>query len=313
MNKTAIVLLNLGGPDSLEAVQPFLENLFKDPDIFKIPFQKTLARYISKKRAPKVIKQYETIGGKSPIGMWTEKQRLMLESELRKENSAIDVFVAMRYWKPLTYETANQIEKGDYSKIILLPLYPHYSISTTGSSFNEWRRSYKGNVNTIYIDSYFDNPFYIKAINEKIDKSLDKFPEDKKYKAHLVFSAHGTPLSYVKKGDPYSGHIRHTISAVMRNRKENYSLCFQSKVGPAKWLEPSTNDKIRELASKGEKDLLIIPISFVSDHIETKYELGILYKKTADESGIENYVVMEGLNDSQTFIYALSDVAKPYL
>lgn len=313
MNKTAVVLLNLGGPDSLEAVQPFLENLFNDPDIFKLPFQKSLARFISKKRAPKVEKQYEKIGGKSPIGMWTEKQRQMLENKLREINSDTDVYVAMRYWKPLTNETANEIEKNNYSKIILLPLYPHYSISTTGSSFNEWRRYYKGNVNTVFIDSYFENELYIKALNERIDKSLLKFPEGKRKNVHLVFSAHGTPVSYVRRGDPYSNHIKKTISAVMKARNEESSLCFQSKVGPAKWLEPSTPDKIKELSAQGKEDLLIIPISFVSDHIETEFELGIEYRKTALECGIKNYVVMEGLNDSQTFVNALCEITKSYL
>jgi len=313
MNKKAVVLLNLGGPDSLEAVQPFLENLFNDPDIFKLPFQKHLARFISKKRAPKVEKQYEKIGGKSPIGMWTEKQRQMLERKLRENNTDVDVYVAMRYWKPVTGETTKEIEKKDYSKIILLPLYPHYSISTTGSSFNEWRRCYRGNVNTVFIDSYFENELYVKAINEKIDKSLLQFPEEKRNKVHLVFSAHGTPVSYVKKGDPYSNHIKKTMSAVMKSRNEEFSLCFQSKVGPAKWLEPSTENKIKELASLCKEDLLIIPISFVSDHIETEFELGIEYKKVAIESGIKNYIVMEGLNDSQTFVDALCEITKPYL
>jgi protoporphyrin/coproporphyrin ferrochelatase len=313
MNKTAIVLLNIGGPDSLDSVQPFLENLFNDPDIFKLPFQKSLAIYISKKRAPKVMKQYEKIGGKSPIGKWTEKQRQMLESNLRKNDQNIDVFAAMRYWHPLTSETVAKIESGKYSKIILLPLYPHFSISTTGSSFNEWRRVYTGSVNTIYIDSYFDNHFYIQAVNEKIDKTLLKFPGGKGEDVHLVFSAHGTPLSYVKKGDPYSGQIKKTIESVMKERDEAYSLCYQSKVGPAKWLEPSTNDKIKELAKNGVKNLLIVPISFVSDHIETEYELGILYKITAGEARVKNYLVMKGLNDSETFIEALTDITKPYL
>jgi len=313
MTKTAVVLLNLGGPDSLEAVQPFLENLFNDPDIFKLPFQKSLARFISKKRAPKIQKQYEKIGGKSPIGMWTEKQRQMLEKKLRENYSDIDVFVAMRYWKPLTAETTNEIENNNYKKIILLPLYPHYSISTTGSSFNEWRRCYTGNVNTVFIDSYFENELYIKSINKKIDKSLLNFPEEKRNNVHLVFSAHGTPVSYVKKGDPYSEQINKTMSAVMQFRKEEYSLCFQSKVGPAKWLEPSTKNKIKELALFGKEDLLIIPISFVSDHIETEFELGVDYKEIALKSGIKNYVVMEGLNDSQTFVDALFDITKPFI
>ncbi len=313
MGRTAVVLLNLGGPDSLSAVQPFLENLFNDPDIFKLPFQKKLASFISKKRAPKVQKQYEMIGGKSPIGMWTEKQRQMLEDKIRDTNPDVDVFVAMRYWKPLTLDVIEKIENNNYSKIVLLPLYPHYSISTTGSSFNEWRRAYKGNVNTVYIDSYYNNKYYVKAINEKIDSSLLKFPVEKRKYVRLVFSAHGTPVSYLKKGDPYSGQIKSTIAEVMKNRKEEHSLCFQSKVGPAKWLEPGIENKIIELAEQGEKNLLIIPVSFVSDHIETEFELGIEYKKVADESGVENYVVMEGLNDSQIFIDTLFDVSKKYL
>ncbi|HSR16612.1 MAG TPA: ferrochelatase, partial [Ignavibacteriaceae bacterium] len=138
INKSAIVLFNLGGPDSLEAVQPFLENLFNDPDIFRLPFQKTLARFVSKKRSPKIQEEYKLIGGKSPLGWWTEKQRKLLQNKLLLKGYKTDVFVARRYWKPLTEETVKQIEKNDYEKIILLPLYPHYSISTTGSSFNEW-------------------------------------------------------------------------------------------------------------------------------------------------------------------------------
>ncbi len=312
MSKNAIVLLNLGGPDSLDAVQPFLENLFNDPDIFKLPFQKSLARFISKKRAPKVQEEYKLIGGKSPIGKWTELQRKMLEAELRTDGKEVDVFIAMRYWKPLTGETAAAVERGNYSKVILLPLYPHYSISTTGSSFNEWKRLYKGDMSkVVYVDPYYDNLKYIEAINQRIDESLTSFPAEIRNDVQLVFSAHGTPVSYVKKGDPYSGQIKITIEKVMkiRNKSHDHHLCFQSKVGPAKWLEPSTADKIRELAGKGKKHLLIIPISFVSDHIETEFELDIEYRHVADEAKIENYVVMKGLNDSQLFVEALKELA----
>ncbi len=316
MSKTAVVLLNLGGPDSLEAVQPFLENLFNDPDIFKLPFQKSLARFISKKRAPKVQEEYKLIGGKSPIGMWTEKQRSMLEEKLRKDKPDIDVYIAMRYWKPLTQETIAQIEKGNYSKIIMLPLYPHYSVSTTGSSFNEWKRYYKGDPKKmVYIETYYTNPKYIKAINQRIDENIQRFPEEVRDKVQLVFSAHGTPVSYVKKGDPYSKHINETIEAVMKARTDSreHHLCFQSKVGPAKWLEPATDKKIEELAEKGKKHLLIIPISFVSDHVETAYELDIEYRHVADKAGIENYIVMTGLNDSEIFVDALYDLVKEKL
>ncbi|OGU77337.1 MAG: ferrochelatase [Ignavibacteria bacterium RBG_16_34_14] len=319
MLKTAVVLLNLGGPDSLEAVQPFLENLFNDPDIFKLPFQKKFAKYISKKRAPKVKKEYELIGGKSPINEWTEKQRSMLESKLHNpgkdvdpsQKRRIDVFIAMRYWKPLTKETVAKTEKENYDKIILLPLYPHYSVSTTGSSFNEWKRFYKGDDSKlIYIKSYQTHPLYLKAINERIDESLLRFPENVRSEVQLVFSAHGTPVSYVKKGDPYNHQIKETIAGVMRlrNNPHEHHLCFQSKVGPAKWLEPSTATMIEELASKGKKHLLLIPISFVSDHIETSFELDIEYRHVADKVGIENYIVMKGLNDSQLFVDALYEL-----
>ncbi len=311
MPKIAVVLLNLGGPDSLKAVQPFLENLFNDPDIFKLPFQKSLARFVSKKRAPKVEKEYELIGGKSPINEWTEKQRLMLENKLRSGGNNIDILVAMRYWKPLTQEVVTFVEMGDYDKVVMLPLYPHYSISTTGSSFNEWKRFYKGDKSKlIYIDSYQTQPLYVKAINERIDESLLRFPEEARKDVQLVFSAHGTPVSYLKKGDPYSFQIKETIAAVMklRNNSHEHHQCFQSKVGPAKWLEPATDTMIEELAAKGKKHLLIIPISFVSDHVETSFELDIEYRHVADKVGIKNYIVMTGLNDSQTFVDALYDL-----
>lgn len=310
MSRFAVLLFNLGGPDSIQAVQPFLENLFNDPDIFKLPFQKIFARFISKKRAPKVIEEYKLIGGKSPIGKWTEIQRNQLQNILSAKND-VEVFTAMRYWNPLTNEAANKISEKQYDKILLLPLYPHFSISTTGSSFNEWKRHYKKPTPQILVDEYCEHPKYIEAINQRIDEALELFPPKKTNNVHLVFSAHGTPVSYVKEGDPYSSQIKKTVEAVMklRNNSHKHSLCFQSKVGPMKWLEPATDDMIRSLSDSGEKNLLIIPISFVSDHIETLFELGIEYKHVADECGIENYVVMKGLNDSQIFIEALAEIA----
>lgn len=306
-----MVLFNLGGPDSLEAVQPFLENLFNDPDIFKLPFQKNFAKFVSRIRTSKVQKEYELIGGKSPLGEWTEIQRKMIEDNLRQKDITADVLVSMRYWTPLTSETAKKVEQENYDKIILLPLYPQYSISTTGSSFNEWRRKYRGDVSKlIYIDSYFKNEKYIESINQRIDESLLKFPIEVKKNIQLVFSAHGTPRSYIKKGDPYLCEIMTTVEEVMKLRKQDYEhhICFQSKVGPMKWLEPSTDKMIEELALKGKKHLLIIPISFVSDHVETLYELNIEYRHIAEKAGIENFIVMKGLNDSKIFIEALTQL-----
>ncbi|MBA4310068.1 MAG: ferrochelatase [Chlorobiaceae bacterium] len=316
MNKTAIVLLNLGGPDSLEAVQPFLENLFNDPDIFKLPFQKTLAQIISKNRAPKVMEEYKLIGGKSPLGEWTEIQRKGLEALLRKNNVDADVLVAMRYWHPLTQEVVKKVKEKGYEKILLLPLYPQFSISTTGSSFNEWNRIYDGDKKKlIYVQSYHNNKKYALAINQRIDETLKKFPQDLLKSVQLVFSAHGTPVSYLKKGDPYLAQIKSSVEEVMkiRNYDLEHHLCFQSKVGPMKWLEPATDVMIEKLAKEGKMNLLIIPISFVSDHIETSCELDIEYRHVAEKAGIKNYLVMTGLNESELFIEALCEVTINHL
>jgi len=314
---SAVVLFNLGGPDSIEAIEPFLYNLFCDPDIFNLPFgQKLFAKLISNRRAPKVAEEYKLIGGKSPINEWTEKQRSMLEENLRKDFPLLDVYTAMRYWNPLTKEVAAYVESKNYDKIILLPLYPHYSITTTGSSFNEWKRHYNGDKSKlIFVNDYYIHPKYLEAINQRIDETILRFPEKVRNEIQIVFSAHGTPISLVKKGDPYSKHIKQTVEAVMKLRKHshNYYLCFQSKVGPMKWLEPATNTMIEELASQNKKNLLIVPISFVSDHVETLFELDIEYRHVAEKAGIENYIVMKGLNDSQLFINALSEIVKAKL
>ncbi len=308
--KIAVVLMNLGGPDSLDAVQPFLQNLFSDPDIFKIPLvQKPLAKFIARKRAPKVVEEYKLIGGKSPIGYWTELQRRMLEERLNQNESIFKVFIAMRYWKPFTSDVVQEIEKEQFEKIVLLPLYPQYSISTTGSSINEWNRVYRGpKEKVIVINDFYRNENYLKAINERIDQALNEF-DCKRDEVYFLFSAHGVPVSYIKKGDPYQKQIEETVQLVMskRNFSNTFSLAYQSKVGPMKWLEPSTDSEIERLIQSGIKNLLVIPIAFVSDHIETLYELDIEYRKIAEGAGVENYIVMKGLNDSQLFIEALAE------
>lgn len=316
MKKIGVVLFNLGGPDSLEAVEPFLANLFNDRDIFKLPFQKHLSKFIAKKRAPKVIKEYELIGGSSPIGCWTELQARMLKQKLSSVNINSDVHIAMRYWHPLTDSAAKNIEEGGYDKVVLLPLYPHFSVSTTGSSFNEWKRVFKGDEKKlVYVNDYYENEKYAAAINQRIDEGLLQFTEEIRKDVQLVFSAHGTPVSYVKKGDPYSHQIKKTIALVMnqRNFSHSHHECFQSKVGPVKWLEPATDKMIEELAANGKKHLLIIPISFVSDHVETSFELNIEYRHIAEKAGIENYIVMTGLNDSQLFVDALAELVEKAL
>jgi ferrochelatase len=311
-SKIAVVLLNMGGPDSLEAIEPFLFNLFQDPDIFKIPFgQKIFAKLISKLRTSKVVEQYKKIGGKSPINEYTEKQRELLETSLRNANINADVLIAMRYWKPLTSDTIKIIKANDYSKINLLPLYPHYSSVTTGSSFNEWNRQYSGEKNRVVeIKSFFNQKEYLNGVSKRIDEGLELFPNTLKGKTELLFSAHSIPQKLVDDGDPYQEQILESIRLIMelRNNSEKFHISYQSKVGPVKWLKPSTEEMIKNLGESGVENLLVIPISFVSDHIETLFELNIEYRKIANESNIKNYKVMTGLNDSPIFISQLHNL-----
>ncbi|MDF1591862.1 MAG: ferrochelatase [Desulfobacterales bacterium] len=312
MSRYAVVLLNLGGPDSLGAVEPFLRNLFSDHDIFKIPFgQKLFAKLIAKARAPKVTERYKKIGGKSPLNEWTAVQRKKLERALNKDSRDFEVHVGMRYWQPAITDVAAGLSETGFEKIVLLPLYPHYSITTTGSSFREWQRSYGGPAaRLVYVDHYCDNEKYIAAINQRIDETILRFPEPARDDIQIVFSAHGTPQRLVDQGDPYSSQIMKTIERVMlkRNFDRPHHLCFQSKVGPLQWLTPSTHETLTALAAEHNKQILVVPVSFVSDHIETLFELEIEYRDVAVNAGIENYVVMKGLNDSDLFISALKDI-----
>lgn len=315
LEKIGIVLFNLGGPDSSDAVKPFLFNLFNDPDIINFPlsflFRKRLAKMISEKRSPKIIEQYSKIGGKSPLLELTRKQATALELELRK---TIDckVYIAMRYWNPFTEEAMGRMQKDNISRIVLLPLYPQYSISTTGSSMNEWKRvskyyTYFQDIETDFVKEYYDYAPYIDTIIDSINRTLERFSETSRNSVVLLFSAHGTPIKLVKQGDPYKHQIEETVKKVMErgNFTQNHFLSFQSKVGPQKWIEPKTPDAITDLASRGFKNILVIPIAFVSDHLETLYEIGIEFRHLANEKGIEQFEVMPGLNDSPLFIKAL--------
>jgi ferrochelatase len=316
--KTGVVLLNLGGPDSLDAVKPFLFNLFSDPDIINFPlsflFRKRLAKLISDKRSEKVKLQYSQIGGNSPLLDLTMKQAAALEKLLKTKINA-KVYLAMRYWHPFTEEALSEMEKDGVERIIQLPLYPHYSSSTTGSSVNEWNRIVESHpaiksIETKLVEHYYDFPPYIDAIVENINITLEKFPENVRNNVNILFSAHGTPMKLVRQGDPYSKHIAQTVKLVMERGKyqQKHYLCFQSKVGPQKWLEPKTIDVIEKLADEGVKNLLIIPIAFVSDHLETLYEIGIEFRHLAKEKGVEQFEVMPALNDSPKFVEALSEL-----
>jgi ferrochelatase len=314
--KISVVLLNLGGPDSLEAVEPFLYNLFRDPDIIDFPgsflFRKRLAKFISTRRSPGVIKQYKEIGGKSPLKDYTLQQAALLEAKLNERLSA-KVYVAMRYWKPFTGEALDAIDRDGIKKVILLPLYPQFSIATTTSSLKEWQKQLKERATKpdySLVEHYFDHPTYIDALVERVQQGLERFPEQIRDDVNILFSAHGTPIKLVKQGDPYSGQIAKTVAEIMDRGafSQTHSLCYQSKVGPLKWLTPSTPDTIADLASKGVKHMLLVPVAFASDHLETLFELGIEYRRQAKERGVIQYEVTEGLNDSPKFIDALAEL-----
>ncbi len=315
--KIGVVLLNLGGPDSLEAVEPFLYNLFCDPDIINFPgsflFRKGLAKLISSRRHTKIQEQYKQIGGKSPLKDYTLGQAAMLEEKLNEKFPA-KVYAAMRYWHPFTEEVLDELEKEEITKVILLPLYPQYSMATTESSVKEWKKQLekRGNPNIEWtlVEHYYDFPPYVEACVERVNQGLDKFPSEKREEADILFSAHGTPIKLVKQGDPYSEHIRKTVAAVVKRGgwKNPHHLCYQSKVGPQKWLTPSTPDTIEDLAKKGSKQMLAVPIAFASDHLETLFEVGIEFKHLAKEAGVEQFEVTEGLNYSEKFIDALAQL-----
>ena len=317
-NRIGVVLLNLGGPDSSEAVRPFLFNLFNDPEIINFPlsflFRKRLAKLISDKRSPRIVEQYKQIGGKSPINELTQRQADALQKAL-DGNIDSRVYIAMRYWKPFTEEVMQQIKKDEINEVVLLPLYPQFSKSTTGSSVKEWNRlaekyPYVKKLKTTVIERYYDYIPYIDSIVERINQTLEKFPKDELNNVHIMFSAHGTPMKLVREGDPYRQEIIKTVVAVMERGKfpQKHHLSYQSKVGPQKWLEPKTPDVIEKLAGEGVKYVLIVPIAFVSDHLETLFEIGVEFRHLARGKGIEQFEVMEGLNDSPKFITALKEL-----
>ena len=315
--KTAVVLFQLGGPDSLEAVEPFLFNLFMDPDIIDFPLaflaRMPLAKLISSRRLPKVQNNYKLIGGKSPILDLTRLQASALNACLIQQGIQTQVFIAMRYWHPMTNEIVSEIKVGGFDQIILIPLYPQFSQATTGSSLNEWNRQAKKqgmNIPTRFVCCYPNHPKLLEAFVKNINKSLMRFSNISPANVDLIFSAHGVPVSYIQKGDPYQLHIEETVRGVMEHGKwkHPHTLCFQSKVGPMQWLKPSLIETVERLANEGHKHLLIIPIAFVTDHIETLHEINIDVRKHAMAHGVQQFELMPALNDHPRFIECLTDL-----
>jgi protoporphyrin/coproporphyrin ferrochelatase len=323
--RIGVLLLNLGGPETLDDVRPFLYNLFSDPDIIRLPFrflQKPLARLISSRRHKKSSGYYEQIGGGSPLRRITNEQARALEAELQKRGTDARTYVAMRYWHPFTEEALEQVKRDGITRLVVLPLYPQFSVSTTGSSLNRLNEIFrKGEGNgiatpqTSVICTWHDDPEYIHSLVESVKEELAKLPDQNPAHTHLLFSAHSVPVKYIEAGDPYLEHTKESVRLVMEGIGTPYpqSLSFQSKVGPVKWLEPSTDAAIRRIAAEGSTQLLLIPISFVSEHIETLYELDILYRDVAEEVGIRQYARLPALNCRPGFIAALANLVEKEL
>jgi ferrochelatase len=315
--RIAVVLFQLGGPDSADAVEPFLYNLFRDPDIIDFPgaflARNALARFIASRRSGRVAENYRQIGGKSPILELTNAQAEALRAALAPHVKA-EVFVAMRYWKPFTADAVKAVREGGFDRTFLLPLYPHYSKATTLSSLKEWQReSERAGLATERQESvccFFNHPLFIQAIAENVTAALGKFEGVPPGDIDIVFSAHGVPVSLVNSGDPYKMQIEETVRLVAAagGWTSPRTLCYQSKVGPMEWLKPSLNETVRALASAGRKNLLVVPVAFVTDHIETLHEINIEARREALHLGVSRFEMVPGLNSGATFISCLADI-----
>jgi ferrochelatase len=318
--RVGIVLFQLGGPDSLQAVEPFLLNLFLDPDIIPMGplsfLRRPVAKWISSRRSIPVAGKYAEIGRRSPIGILTERQRVRLVAAVSPYIDPVAV-TAMRYWHPMTAEAIDTLRKaGPLDEIVLLPLYPHFSYATTLSSLKEWRRVYgepNGGPQVLTVGQFFDNPQYIQAVVQRIGSILRQFPDSSRIQ--LMFSAHGLPMSLVEKGDPYPKQIEETVRLVCESGARQYAgwprthlLCYQSRVGPAKWLQPPLTSTIERLGHEGVKEMLVVPISFVTEHIETLHEINIEAREEATKLGVERFRMMPALGDSPWFIAALKEL-----
>jgi protoporphyrin/coproporphyrin ferrochelatase len=319
--KVGVLVFNLGGPETLRDVKPFLYRLFSDPEIIRIkfsPLRKFVAYTIATLRRRKSEGYYAQIGGGSPIRRLTEDQSRALQSELIKRGSDAQTFVGMCAAPPFLEEAINKAVASGVRQLVILPLFPQFSTTTTGSGFPVLKRLIAArpqfkSIDVRWVREWFDHPVYIEAFSLAIQRELEKVGDSKK--VHILFSAHSIPESYVRQGDPYLDQTEKTVGLIVewlrqKGHSNSHQLSFQSKVGPQKWLSPMTSDTIVELGQKGIRDVLVVPISFVSEHSETLYELDILYKKTAADAGITNFRRVPALNSDPTFIRALADIVE---
>lgn len=312
-----VLLFNLGGPESLEEVEPFLVRLFSDRDIIELPFgaawQPLFARLIAKVRGPTVRRNYALIGGGSPQLRLTRAQAAALEARLnRGRPGSFRVFVAMRYWGPSTEEALAAIQAEGIGRVVSLTLYPQYSRATTGSSERELARVLAQPrweaLRVSSVSSYAEDPLYLEALADTVRRSLEGFPEAVRDRVVLLFSAHGLPQRFVDRGDPYVRETEATRRGVLERLgvPNRQVLGYQSRTGPVRWIGPGTDALLDRLGREGVQAVLVIPLSFVSDHIETLYEVDILFGDRARRAGIADYRRTEALNTHPLFIEALA-------
>jgi ferrochelatase len=310
---TALILLNMGGPDSLEAIEPFLYNLFSDRELIQLPLggllQKPFAKLISHFRSKKVRESYEYIGGRSPLLDWTRKQAAGIAERLDR---GVEPFVVMRYWQPRAAEVLAQLKDQGITQAIVLSMYPHYTGATTGSSVNDFRRyaaELHPELEYRLIEQWHDWPGYIGALANRVVEGLDKFHELMREDVRILFSAHALPRKFIDRGDPYQQQVETTARQVMELVGDyRWSIAYQSRSGPVKWMAPGTDDEIMRLGSEGEKSLLMVPISFVSDHIETLEEIDLEYRLLAEQHGIPHFFRAPSLNDNSDFLEGMADL-----
>ncbi|KAK4047223.1 ferrochelatase hem15 [Microbotryomycetes sp. JL201] len=321
-------MLNMGGPSTVPETGDFLSRLFHDGDLIPLPFQSYLAPLIAKRRTPKIEEQYAKIGGGSPILKWTRIQgegMAKLLDELSPETAPHKAYTAFRYARPLTEECLDEMRRDGVERAVAFTQYPQYSCSTTGSSLNELWKQLDGlnksksdsdkEIKWSVIDRWGVHDGFVDAVARNIEKSLQTYPPEQRDKVVLLFSAHSLPMSVVNRGDPYPMETGSTVTAIMKRlgNKNPYRLVWQSQVGPAAWLGPQTSDAIKGLAKKKHNDILLIPVAFTSDHIETLFELDLEYLEEAKELGLTGVKRCDSLNDSPYFIRAIADIAAEHL
>jgi protoporphyrin/coproporphyrin ferrochelatase len=315
--KVAIVLFNLGGPDKPAAVRPFLRNLFNDPAIIgaPAPIRWFLAHWISYRRAPIAQGIYRHLGGKSPLLDLTGKQARALEQQFFGPDE-IKAFVSMRYWHPMSDETARAVKSFAPDRIVLLPLYPQFSTTTTGSSLNDWKRAAKEaglDAPSVAVCCYPDEPGFISTVSGLVEEEIKQ--ASKSGKPRILFSAHGLPKKIVDAGDPYPHHVERTAAAIVDRIGQpdlDWVVCYQSRVGPLQWIGPSTEDEIGRAAKDGVP-VVIVPIAFVSEHSETLVELDIEYRELADQLGISAYHRVATAGTQTPFIAGLKNIVEQAL